>query len=657
MPVGSYARAALDAYLTRARPELSRRGRATPALFLGARGAPLSRQSAWLVIQHAAERAQLDRARVAAHPAALVRDPPAAGRRRRAGRAGAARPRVGRDDADLHARDGGRPARRVRDLASARALSAPSTAVAAPRARLAVRRGAVARIGARHVTKSGESVAAARRGRRRTASDDGRPRSGPTGRPYHGFPTPPKLDGHGPARIIALCNQKGGVGKTTTTINLAAALAEYGRKVLAVDFDPQGALSAGPRHPDPRRARRSTTCCSTASATRTRRSCRPRVEGLDVIPANIDLSAAEVHLVNEVAREQILARVLRKVARRLRRHPDRLPAVARPAHRQRAHRQPRRAHPARVRVLRAARRRAADRDDRQGARPAQPGDHARRHPRDDVRPAHAALARGARAGRRRVRRRGARDRDRPHREVPGCLGRRACRSPSSRPSTPPPRPTCGWRGSWSPVAPSPDERRVDGRAPSRSTSRRRGSASRSATSTARSTCCSRSSRSTSSTSPRSRCRKVTDEFIAYLRELDPDEELDQAREFLVVAATLLDLKVAGLLPQGELVDAEAVALLEARDLLFARLLQYRAFKEVVGVVRAAPAGRGPPPHALGAARGEVPQRSARAGLDAQRRRLRRPRAARDDAEGDPARRARPPARAAGQHPRAGRASS
>lgn len=73
---------------------------------------------------------------------------------------------------------------------------------------------------------------------------------------------------------------------------------------------------------------------------------------------------------------------------------------------------------------------------------------------------------------------------------------------------------------------------------------------------------------------------VTSEFIAYLKQLDSVEELDQASEFLVVAATLLDLKVAGLLPQGELVDAEDVALLEARDLLFARLLQYRAFKEV-----------------------------------------------------------------------------
>jgi len=73
---------------------------------------------------------------------------------------------------------------------------------------------------------------------------------------------------------------------------------------------------------------------------------------------------------------------------------------------------------------------------------------------------------------------------------------------------------------------------------------------------------------------------VTDEFIAYLRELGPEADLDEASQFLVVATTLLDMKVAGLLPQGELVDAESVALLEARDLLFARLLQYRAFKEV-----------------------------------------------------------------------------
>lgn len=73
---------------------------------------------------------------------------------------------------------------------------------------------------------------------------------------------------------------------------------------------------------------------------------------------------------------------------------------------------------------------------------------------------------------------------------------------------------------------------------------------------------------------------VTDEFISYLAHIEAEggDMLDRASEFLVVAATLLDMKIASLLPQGELVDAEDVALLEARDLLFARLLQYRAFK-------------------------------------------------------------------------------
>jgi segregation and condensation protein A len=74
--------------------------------------------------------------------------------------------------------------------------------------------------------------------------------------------------------------------------------------------------------------------------------------------------------------------------------------------------------------------------------------------------------------------------------------------------------------------------------------------------------------------------KVTDEFIQYVKQLDEHEEMEQASEFLVIAATLLDLKIVSLLPKGELVDAEDVALLEARDLLFARLLQYKAFKEV-----------------------------------------------------------------------------
>ena len=73
--------------------------------------------------------------------------------------------------------------------------------------------------------------------------------------------------------------------------------------------------------------------------------------------------------------------------------------------------------------------------------------------------------------------------------------------------------------------------------------------------------------------------KVAGEFLAYVKTLDPKKELETASEFLVVAVTLLDMKLASLLPQGEVVDAEDVGLLEARDMLFAKLLQYRAFKE------------------------------------------------------------------------------
>jgi segregation and condensation protein A len=80
--------------------------------------------------------------------------------------------------------------------------------------------------------------------------------------------------------------------------------------------------------------------------------------------------------------------------------------------------------------------------------------------------------------------------------------------------------------------------------------------------------------------------KVTDEFIAHIKAMGPvwdNASLDQATEFLVVAATLLDLKAARLLPSGEVEDEEDLALLEARDLLFARLLQYRAYKQVAAV--------------------------------------------------------------------------
>jgi segregation and condensation protein A len=84
--------------------------------------------------------------------------------------------------------------------------------------------------------------------------------------------------------------------------------------------------------------------------------------------------------------------------------------------------------------------------------------------------------------------------------------------------------------------------------------------------------------------------KVTDEFIAHIKAAGPDWDLEQTSSFLLVAATLLDLKAARLLPQGDVEDEEDLALLEARDLLFARLLQYRAFKQVASVLETRMAG-------------------------------------------------------------------
>ena len=125
------------------------------------------------------------------------------------------------------------------------------------------------------------------------------------------LPDPAALRDHGPARVLAVCNQKGGVGKTTTTINLGAALAEFGRRVLLVDFDPQGALSVGlgvaPHDLD-------LTVYNLligSGVTPEEVVMRTNTKGLDLLPSTSTCRPAEIQLVNEVAREQTLARVLR----------------------------------------------------------------------------------------------------------------------------------------------------------------------------------------------------------------------------------------------------------------------------------------------------------------------------------------------------------
>ena len=138
---------------------------------------------------------------------------------------------------------------------------------------------------------------------------------GLTGRPIRELPEPAPLEKHGPATIISMCNQKGGVGKTTSTINMGACLAEYGRKVLLVDLDPQGALSAGLglTHDDIEDTIYDVMLDSHTSIHSAIQ--HTGVSGLDLVPANIDLSAAEIQMVNEVGREHTLARALRPVRR------------------------------------------------------------------------------------------------------------------------------------------------------------------------------------------------------------------------------------------------------------------------------------------------------------------------------------------------------
>lgn len=134
--------------------------------------------------------------------------------------------------------------------------------------------------------------------------------NGPTGRPMPVFPIPATLDRHGPARVISMINQKGGVGKTTSTVSLGAALAAYGRKVLLVDFDPQGALSVALGVPSHELDLTVYNLLVDVNSNIDDVIIETEVPGLDLVPSNIDLSAAEVQLVNEVAREMALARAL-----------------------------------------------------------------------------------------------------------------------------------------------------------------------------------------------------------------------------------------------------------------------------------------------------------------------------------------------------------
>ena len=131
------------------------------------------------------------------------------------------------------------------------------------------------------------------------------------GREYETFAAPEPLKQHGPARVIAMCNQKGGVGKTTSSINIAGALCLYGRRVLIVDFDPQGAATVGLGINANSVDNTIYTAMFDSSLDVHEVVRHTRFDGLDIIPANIDLSAAEIQLVTEVGREQALAATIR----------------------------------------------------------------------------------------------------------------------------------------------------------------------------------------------------------------------------------------------------------------------------------------------------------------------------------------------------------
>ena len=377
------------------------------------------------------------------------------------------------------------------------------------------------------------------------------------------FPVPAPLTGHGPARVIAMCNQKGGVGKTTTTINLGAALAEYGRRVLIVDFDPQGAASVGLGINALDMEQTIYTLLMNPKADVRATICQTATDNLDIIPANIDLSAAEVQLVNEVARESALARVLRHVEADY----DVILIDCQPSLGLLAVNALTAAHGVIVPVeaeFFALRGVALLVETIETVRD-------RINPRLKIDGIVATMVDLRTLHSREVLQR--------LQEAFGDLvfdARSSSPTPPWRPSrSSPTRPTtrgrtriADWRAKSSPVATPPDSIEVQGEFELFAVSlpvfegpfdlllsliaRQKLDITEVA------------------------LAQVTDEFIAFMKA-SPD--LSRTTEFLVVAATLLDMKAARLLPRIDDEERASEADLEARDLLFSRLLQYRAFKE------------------------------------------------------------------------------
>ena len=209
------------------------------------------------------------------------------------------------------------------------------------------------------------------------------------------------------ARVIAFANQKGGVAKTTTTLNLGVALAEQGKRVLAIDLDPQGNLTMSQGwNPDEIDRSMFDVLVHRLPITEI-----IRTNEIDVGVASIDLAGAELALSSMIGRERALEKALLPVQETLRLHPHRHAAVARPADDQRVRRGPGRHRPRPVRVPLAARARPAREHADDDPREPQPGRRDPGHPADDVRQAAPPLARGGRDPEGELRRPRARDED------------------------------------------------------------------------------------------------------------------------------------------------------------------------------------------------------------------------------------------------------